>query len=259
MVGKFFFLSGLPRSGSTLLSAILSQNKDIHAEGNSALCQLMWDSQQSCKTTAFEQLAANNRFEKMQSMLCATLPYMFYDGVEKKYVVDKCRSWALPDNMQMIRDYITDSPKVIVLVRPIEDIVRSFMQLNIDNNRKDISPEDMLREWSEPIMRSYNGAMFAKNNNNGEFLFVDYDRLVDNTKTQLQRIYKFFDIETATHDLNNIKNKHQEIDEVYGLKGQHDIRPSISKRNLAYKLPSDVYKKCSKLTADLYSNLDIGE
>jgi len=49
---QFVCLSGLPRSGSTLLSAILSQNPLIHAEGNSAVCQLMWDMQMSCFNTS---------------------------------------------------------------------------------------------------------------------------------------------------------------------------------------------------------------
>ncbi len=40
---NFYFISGLPRTGSTLLSSILYQNPLIHTEGNSALCQLMWD------------------------------------------------------------------------------------------------------------------------------------------------------------------------------------------------------------------------
>ena len=38
---QFVCLSGLPRTGSTLLSAILSQNPLIHAEGNSAVSPLM--------------------------------------------------------------------------------------------------------------------------------------------------------------------------------------------------------------------------
>lgn len=259
MVEKFFFLSGLPRSGSTLLSAILSQNPDIHAEGNSALCQMMWDAQQSCRSTAFEQLVANNRFEKMQGMLCATLPYMFYDNVDAKYVVDKCRSWTLSDNMQMVRDYITDTPKVVVLVRPIEDIVRSFMQLNIDNGRVDVNPEDMLADWSEPIIRSYNGAMHAKQNNNGEFLFVDYDKFVAEPNKQIERICLFFDLPVFAYDLSDIQNKHPENDAVYGLAGQHDVRNTISKRKIDYVLSDEIQKKCEELTNNLYSDLDIGE
>jgi len=58
---KFFFISGLPRTGSTLLSSILYQNPLIHAEGNSALCQLMWDNYISCLCNSKEQLIANNK------------------------------------------------------------------------------------------------------------------------------------------------------------------------------------------------------
>jgi hypothetical protein len=61
MIKKIIALSGLPRSGSTLLSSILSQNIDIHAEGNSAVCQLMWDMEVSCNTSGQEQIKANKR------------------------------------------------------------------------------------------------------------------------------------------------------------------------------------------------------
>ena len=60
---KFVALSGLPRSGSTLLSSILSQNINIHAEGNSAICQLMWDAQCSVLGTANQQLIASNKID----------------------------------------------------------------------------------------------------------------------------------------------------------------------------------------------------
>lgn len=259
MVEKFFFLSGLPRSGSTLLSALISQNPDIHAEGNSALCQMMWDSQQSCRTTAYEQLAATGRFEAMQGMVCATLPHMYYDGVQAKYVLDKCRSWTLPDNMQMVSDYITKEPKVIVLVRSIEDIVRSFMQLRIDNGQGSFNPNDMLADWSEPIMRSYNGAIYAKENNNGRFLFVDYDSFVANPEKQLARLYGFLDLPVFVHSFTDVENKHPENDAVYGLLGQHDVRAEVKKRDLAYKLPEDVAVLCKDLTIKLYEGLDLGE
>lgn len=259
MVKKFFFLSGLPRSGSTLLSTLVSQNTDFHAEGNSALCQMMWDMQQSCRTTAHEQLAANGRFEKMQGMVCATLPYMYYEGVKNKYVLDKCRSWTLPGNMQMVSDYITKEPKVIVLVRPIEDIVRSFMQLRIDNGQDNIKPEDMLADWSEPIMRSYNGVMHAKENNDGRFLFVDYDALVSDSDKQLARVYEFLDLPVFLHLFEGIENKHPENDMVYGLLGQHDVRPEVKKRKLAYELTTEVAVLCKELTTKLYDGLDLGD
>ena len=82
---QFICLSGLPRSGSTLLSAILSQNPLIHAEGNSAVCQIMWDLQQSCTTTAKEQLSANNRMNTMSDLI-SSVPHIYYKQDRKSVV-----------------------------------------------------------------------------------------------------------------------------------------------------------------------------
>ena len=51
---QFYFISGLPRTGTTALCAVLSQNPDIYAGPNSPVCQLMWDTHTSCLTTARE-------------------------------------------------------------------------------------------------------------------------------------------------------------------------------------------------------------
>lgn len=224
----FIGLSGLPRSGSTLLSAILSQNPDIHAEGNSAVCQLMWDIQVSCETSSNDQLMASNR-ENTQYEIISSIPKIYYKGVKSKYIFDKCRSWTLEPNINMIRDYITKDPKIIVLTRPIDEIVRSFVELRKRNNWKGDLESDLLVEGSEPIMRSLDGVNYAKENNNGEFLFIEYDDLVDNTIDVIDKIYEFCGIEKFEHNLNHIENKHPENDLIYGLVGMHDIRPTISR------------------------------
>ena len=74
MSKDIFFLSGLPRTGSTLLTSILSQNSNIHTEGNSALCQLMWDMQVSCETT---QQISNK--PGLQDKLISEIPNIFYE------------------------------------------------------------------------------------------------------------------------------------------------------------------------------------
>lgn len=224
----FVALSGLPRSGSTLLSAILSQNPEIHSEGNSAVCQLMWDMQVSCETTAREQLQANRRTTD-QDALVASIPAIYYRNVKAMHIVDKCRSWTLPDNMAMLRRYITDDPKVIVLTRPLDEIVASFVRLREANGWNE--PEaGLLDPMSEPIMRSQFGVDHARATNSGEFLFIEYADLISDTVAALNSIYEFCGFEPFTHDLDNIVNKHPEDDTVYGLKGMHDVRPTIGVR-----------------------------
>lgn len=223
---SFVALSGLPRTGSTLLSAILSQNPEIHAEGNSAVCQLMWDMQQSCEGSASEQLAANRRYAD-QDALVSSIPAIYYRNVKATHIVDKCRSWTLPPNMEMLRRYITDDPKVVVLTRPVDEIVASFVRLREANGWKGDAAEGLLDAGSEPIMRSLDGVRFAQESHSGEFLFVEYADLIGDTAAVLDSIYAFCGFEPFQHDLDNIVNKHPEDDAVYGLTGMHDIRPTV--------------------------------
>ena len=244
---NFIALSGLPRSGSTLLSSILSQNPDIHAEGNSALCQLMWDMQMSIVGNSMEQLRASNRGQNAVDILKA-IPDLYYKETNKPIVIDKCRSWTLPANVETLKRYIAPNFKVIVLERPIIDIVKSFVHLRKENNWEGDLEEGLLDEMSEPIMRSYNGVQWAKENNQfNNFIFIQYDDLVNNTKETIDKIYKFCELDIFEHDFNNIVNKHPEDDTVYNLVGQHDIRPTISKRQLDVELSKEMIAKCESL------------
>ena len=225
---NFIALSGLPRTGSTLLSAILSQNPNIHAEGNSALCQLMWDMQVSCETS--EQLRASpTRKFVDQDVLVSAIPQIYYRGITAEYIFDKCRSWTLLPNMEMIKRYITKQPKVIVMLRPIDEIVKSFEKLYQSNNvDKDVSL--LLEEGSEPLMRSLDGVEQAQKNNTGEFLFIEYRDLVNDTVNIIKSIYQYCGLEIFEHNLANIVNKFPEDDSVYGLEGMHMVHPTVRER-----------------------------
>lgn len=219
---QLVFLSGLPRSGSTLLSSILSENPLIHAEGNSAVCQLMWDMSVSCETNSSEQLMANNRFDT-QMQLVSEIPEIYYRNTDRPIVVDKCRSWTLQLNLQMIKQHICPDPKIIVLTRPIDEIVQSFIRLGKENN-KVFKSNDLLSPDSEPIMRSLQGVDWAKKNNSGEFLFIEYSDLVSYTQEVISSIYSFCGWNYFEHDLLNIINRFPENDDVYGLQKMHEVR-----------------------------------
>jgi sulfotransferase len=244
---KFIGLSGLPRTGSTLLSAILSQNPNIHAEGNSAVCQLMWDMQQSCKYPARQQLMANGRYDTTAKDLIAAIPNIYYKDVTAPIIVDKCRSWTLPENMKLFYKYLNNNPKIIVLERPIIDIVKSFVNLRKQNNWPGDLEAELLNEAAEPIVRSLDGVKWAKKNNKGEFLFIKYDDLITNTKNEINRIYEFCELNFFEHDFTNIINLHPELDAAYGLLGHHDVRSTISKRNIDVELSVETIKKCQEL------------
>lgn len=245
MIEKFIALSGLPRTGSTLLSSILNQNPEIHSEGNSAVCQLMSDMQWACRGKASEALIANYRFGT-EEHLVSSIPQIYYKDISKPIIFDKCRSWTLSGNVEMLERYV-EIPRVIVLQRPISEIVKSFVNLRIINNWVGDVEEGLLDDESEPIMRSLKGLLWAKKNNDGKFLFINYCDILNNTEKTINSIYSFCDIKPFKHDYTNISNNFQENDIMYGLIGQHDVRPTISQRVYDVVLSEKTKTKCAFL------------
>jgi len=223
----FVALSGLPRTGSTLLSAILSQNPEIHSEGHSAVCQLMWDAHVSCESGWAKKAIASSLRKDFQKDLVKAIPDVYYKNVTAKHIVDKSRSWTLPANVEMLRRYITDDPKIIVLVRPVEDIVQSFRDLRKRNGLSPGSEEEMWMPDTEPLTRPLAGVDYAKEHNSGEYLFVEFSDFMRDPKTTVSRIYDFCGWEKFEHWFTGIKKSHDEDESVWEIPNLHEVRETI--------------------------------
>lgn len=222
---KLHFLSGLPRSGSTLLTTLLYQNPLIHTEGISSLCDVMWQTHQSFGGS--QAIPANRRQAHAHQMV-ADLPYRYYSDVTRPVVIDKCRAWTTPDNVQMLKHYVTPQPKIVVLTRDPSDIITSFKCLFERNGREDFDTSGMAQEFNRNML----GVQLAKDANDPDtFLFVEFDDLIGDTQGELDRIYGFLGMESFQHNLSNIVTMNPEDDSVYGLQGMHDVRRTIGKRD----------------------------
>ena len=249
---QFVCLSGMPRSGSTLLSSLLSQNPMIHAEGNSAVCQLIWDMTMSCTYNVNEQLKSNHREETMRDLI-VQLPNTYYKNVPEgtKIIVDKCRSWTKPSNIKLLQKYIDPAIKIIVMERSVTAVVESFYKLFKKNGWSDEiihrCLNEMLEPGTEPIMSSLDGIKMA-HDANANFLFINYDELVDYTEETIKRIYTFCEWgEPFKHTFTNIVNKYPEDDNYYNIKGFHTIRPVVEREMNDYKLPPEILARCKEI------------
>ena len=227
---KFAFMAGAPRSGSTLLSAILSQNPRIHSEGMSGVCQMMWDLHTGINERCYEHLMGSNR-ETTGYEIVSAIPHMYYSNIEKPVVIDKCRTWTFAPNVNMIRTYITPDPKIIVLTRPFDEIVESFRNL-YNANGHEFPEKRFLQPGTAPIMHNLDGVRRAKESGDDCFLFIDYHELIDDTDKSIEKIYDFIEEEYFDHDLENIVNQNPENDEFYGLIGMHEVRNKIGYREV---------------------------
>lgn len=253
---QFVCLSGLPRTGSSLLSAILSQNPHIHAEGNSPVCPLMWEMCNSV-TNCKEQFQANRK-EHLVVEYIQHIPHFYYKGIQESIVVDKCRSWTHRPNFMMAKGCIDSNIKVIVMVRPIMEIVASFAKLYYRNGITGKSLETELQKLfipdSDPLMRSLQGVKWAREQNApGTFLFVNYDDLVKNPSVTIKRIYDFCGWVYFDHEFDNIQVKYPEDDTIYGMNGYHHVRRTLGKEetNIDRILTPEIIKKCRELSKEL--------
>lgn len=244
-------LSGLPRTGSTLLTSILSQNPAIHAGQNSPLCQLAWDLAVSAEGAAAEQMHASGRDV---AFIIRGFAQAFYADVTAPVVIDKCRSWTLEANMNLLR-MMTDTPKVIVMVRPLTDVVASLVAARRDAGWTGDIEGAILRDGSEPVMRSLAGVQSALISDTGEFLFVQYDDLIDRPEHTMAAIYKFCGWTPYAHNFTNIVNQNPEPDDVYGIEGFHEVRPTLGRRYLNVVLRDETVDRCRQLEGGVYGSL----
>jgi sulfotransferase len=238
MIKQFHCLTGLPRSGSTLLSSLLSQNPNIHASQNSTLISLLWHT-----IDQYEKEEATQAF-KVENQLHNTLFYMshgFYSHITKPVIVDKSRAWAY--NFSVAKESFRNNPKLIATVRSIPDILASFINLANKNPNNYIDKalaklnmpitDDNRCEWlvskTGTLFESWESLKFGYDNNNSDILIVEYDDLVTNPKQELSKIYKFINQPYFEHDFQNIINQTPEDDTVYGIEDFHTVRKNLSK------------------------------
>jgi sulfotransferase len=244
---SFAFLSGLPRSGSTLLASILNQNPEIHSGPNSPMCGMMWNLEQSIIAT--EQFNAYPKMHVVHPMVHGILEAYYADRKEK-LIIDKSREWTVPQHFELLKRVLPYEPKIIINVRPLVEILASFINL-VHNNAGNVSfidkeiqarqdfhfyrhPDeircDSLMRPKGPIDTALYGIAFAcQPQYRDNFHFVEYHDLVSDTENVIKGIYNFLGIEHFNHDYTNVENKFHERDETYGLYGMHDVRRRVSR------------------------------
>jgi len=87
---EFFFISGLPRSGSTLLSAILRQNPEFYADISSPVQSLVASTINVITGSESNHLIDEER----RKSILRSLFNAYYESVSPKTVFDTSRSWT---------------------------------------------------------------------------------------------------------------------------------------------------------------------
>ena len=258
---NFYFDCGLPRSGSTLLTALLNQNPQIHAGTLSPVFEVMYYTNDRLQGEQAQAFPKPEVFRRMVSNVITE----YYSDRDEEVIVDKCRAW--PAHIDLIKQYITPDPKIICTVRHPLDILASFITLFHKDGGLNFIDKAMLKQgmfitddarchfMMNPggiVWESMNALATAFRQNQTQYIhFIQYDDLVSDPKRVMQGIHSFLRMKPYEYDFENIVQKDREKDkEVYGLPTMHEVRQKVEKKSKHYSevLSEEVINK--------YKNMD---
>lgn len=260
---QFFFMSGLPRSGSTLLQSLLSQNPKIYGTPTSPLMDMLFFAEQAWKNTT--QTYAHSDPRQLPNIYSGIINGI-YEHIEKPIIIDKHRGWV--KNIKGIKTCFPDA-KCICTVRSVVDIISSFLILinkqigetYLDIEMKQLKmPKTLANKctyiWQKHLLETYESIKFGIENNSEHLIFIEYDDLIADPQRELNRIYDFLGLERYEHDFNNVQNKTPENDIHWGLIGLHDIRPKVEKTSPHPKeiIGMGNYKKFNNMNLEIWRN-----
>jgi sulfotransferase len=242
----YYFMAGLPRSGSTLLSSILNQNPRFYSGPSSPVVGLMVTLENTLNTD--ELFRAYPKNEQAAQMISSVIRH-YYSDVEKPVVFDKNRSWV--NHIHYISGYFDIKPKIICPVRNLDEVLASFIAMHkrnpyeVDGRINFI--DEMLVKTNIPLTddnrcqllassdgivgQSYNGIKQALLQGHQDSIhFVEYDDLVSDPHETMKKLYDFLEEEQFSHDFENLENGNQQEDaSVYGFADMHDVRKQLGK------------------------------
>lgn len=232
-----YFLSGLPRSGSTLIGSILNQNPDIYVSPTSPMLDLLC-AQNEAIVAASQQYTFD--VELHARALYDAIPVAFYKHIKQPYIIDKHRAWAR--NVVPAKSHVSPDPKIICTNRPVAEVVTSFIKLiNRDpdnvidqilrNKRIPINTNTRAMElWEGYIRDPWDSLQIGLKSYKENLYFVQYDDLIADPQTTIDGIYNFLEIPKYTHVFDGISNTCSEAkDAAWGFKDLHTIRPKLEK------------------------------
>ena len=244
----YYFMAGLPRAGSTLLSTLLNQNPRFYSGPSSPVLGAMFSVHDNFQGN--ELYTGYPKPNQVNEIVGSVIKH-WYSDVEEEVIFDKNRAWCA--RVPFIEGYIGQQVKIIVPVRRIDEILTSLLTMVHRNTFVEGQPrinfvDEQLVKGNIPIndenrcqylltsqggivWESLNAAKLGVDEGHGDkFLFVDYNELVEDPQRELNDIYEFLGEEPFEHTFDGLSNQHRENDlETYGLDDMHEVHSKLEK------------------------------
>jgi sulfotransferase len=256
MRSKIHLISGLPRSGSTVLSAILKQNPRFSAAVTSPVASLIGALQQSMSGSS--EFAVFFSDQRRRTILKAIFDSYYADVPSDHVVFDTNRSWT--GKLPLLAELYPNA-RVICCVREIGWIIDSVERMLRSNPLQlsrafDFKPGTSIYARVETLMNSERGliglawstlreAWFSQHAS--KLIVINYDALVRSPAAVLQRLYGELEEPWYDHDFGSISHDEPEYDAHLGMPGMHKVRRKVEHQSREGCIPPELFPKYADL------------
>lgn len=247
---RFHFISGLPRSGSTLLSALLRQNPKFEAGMSGPVAGLLG--------TMLGEMSGRNEFsvfidDAQRQRVLKGVVENYYADRPQEVIFDTSRAWCA--RMNVLAELFPAS-RVIACVRHMPWVIDSIERLIQKNTFQPssifnftvggtvYSRADGVAGGDGMVGYAYNAlkeAFFGPHA--GKLMLVQYETLVTDPARALSAIYDFIGEPAFAHDFEHVEYDAEAFDKKAGTPGLHTVRPKVGAIERKTILPPDVFKR----------------
>lgn len=234
-------LTGLPRSGSTLLCQLLGHHADIYSTGHSSpLCQTLTGLRHHLSDSDFLLSQLDVDFELTYQRLLNAFRG-FFNGwcaeTHQPWVVDKNRGWL--QHIETV-NHLDPNFRMLVCVRELGQVYGSVeaqhqktLLLDFPDHLANLSRGDRAEKLlaSEGIigapLRSIAALQDLDSQLQARLYYVVFEQLVTEPLVVMQGIYDWLGIPAAVFDPKNLMVKPHESDSHYRCKYLHNTHTQI--------------------------------
>lgn len=264
---QFVFLSGLPRSGSQVLSSLMNQHPLIYSTPTSPVADMVGIVVENWFRISG---AIANRDPAQYENMIEGLMQGAYKHLKDPIIVDKNRLW--PRYIKELNAAFKVKPKIICTVRDIASIVASYILLirknagsvsfidqDLIESRMVVNDKNRCRILVEKyIMHPYNSLRVGTSlKMDVDLLFLDYNDIVSDSQTTMDRICNFIGLDEVIVDLKNLQPMDENDGYHGGLSGLHEVRPVMSKTSASPEqvIGKELTEYCRSLNLEFWRNL----
>ena len=247
---EFFFISGLPRSGSTLLSAILRQNPKFYADISSPVQDLVASTINVITGSESNHLIDEER----RKHILKSIFNAFYETVKPNTVFDTSRGWTAKTSL--LKDLYPQT-KIICCVRDLPWILDSFERIAAKNSLYGATLTD--NESNQTVTTRCDALMDVKKEgqvvkpyyfleeglllNPDMIMLVEYEMLCKQPESVMRELYQFIGKSYFDHDFKNVEYENEVFDKALNMQSLHTVRKKVTWQERPSILPKSVWEK----------------